>query len=136
MRRLEKFGAWMKDYFSGWRITRVDAAVFLLLLIAGCLLAGRGLWKNMVRGENLLSGVHRIETEEAVYAKGRVYIDINTAGVDALMSLPGIGEELARRIVNYREENGPFASVDDLMRIDGIGEAKVEKIRGRAIAKQ
>ncbi|MBI1808025.1 MAG: helix-hairpin-helix domain-containing protein, partial [Ignavibacteria bacterium] len=55
-------------------------------------------------------------------------ININAASKDELMTLPGIGEAMAERIVLYREENGPFASVDELKNIKGIGEKKLERI--------
>ena len=56
--------------------------------------------------------------------------DINTAGVEELDQLPGIGEVLAGRIVAYREEHGPFAAVEDLLEVSGIGEAKLAELEG------
>lgn len=55
-------------------------------------------------------------------------IDINSATKVQLMELHGIGELLAERIVAYREENGPFATIDDLMNVEGIGEKKLKAI--------
>lgn len=55
-------------------------------------------------------------------------IDINTADEDVLSLLPGIGEVLANRIVEYREKNGPFKDVRDLLNIPGIGETKLNGI--------
>lgn len=49
-------------------------------------------------------------------------IDINSAGVEELMELPGIGEVKAAAIVADREENGPFGRPEDLIRVKGIGE--------------
>jgi competence ComEA-like helix-hairpin-helix protein len=48
-------------------------------------------------------------------------ININTATVQQLMDLKGVGEVLAQRIVEYRTQNGPFASVNDLEKVNGIG---------------
>ena len=53
-------------------------------------------------------------------AEGRV--DINTAGPEELMTLPGIGEARARAIIEDREANGPFIYPEDLTRVKGIGE--------------
>ena len=57
-------------------------------------------------------------------------IDINTAGVEELDQLPGIGEVLAGRIIAYREEHGPFGSAEDLLAVSGIGEAKLAELEG------
>lgn len=56
-------------------------------------------------------------------------VNINTAGADELQTLTGIGEATAAAIIEERESNGPFESVDDLMRVSGIGEKKLAKIR-------
>ena len=56
-------------------------------------------------------------------------ININDAGIDMLMSLPGIGEKTAQQIGTYRDANGPFKSVDELLKVKGIGPKVLEKIR-------
>jgi competence protein ComEA len=56
-------------------------------------------------------------------------ININSASATELETLSGIGEVLAATIIEYREQNGPFASVDDLMDVSGIGPATLEEIR-------
>ena len=61
-------------------------------------------------------------------------VDINAAGVEELATLPGIGEKLARRIVDYRAEHGPFSAVDELVNVSGIGEGKLEARRGHVRA--
>lgn len=57
-------------------------------------------------------------------------IDINSATVEQLCTIPGIGESRAKAIIEYREENGGFTSVDELMNISGIKEATFKKIEG------
>ncbi len=58
-------------------------------------------------------------------------LDLNTATAEELDTLPGIGPELARRILEYREEHGPFTSVEELLNVSGIGEAKLADLEGR-----
>jgi len=65
-------------------------------------------------------------TQEDSYENGK--ININKAGVTELVQLPGIGEEIAKRIIAYRQENGPFSSVEDLLNISGIGPTRLKNI--------
>jgi len=56
-------------------------------------------------------------------------INVNTADAEALQELPGIGEVLSQRIIDHREEHGPFATVDDMIDVKGIGEVTMEDLR-------
>lgn len=56
-------------------------------------------------------------------------VNINTATKEELMTLNGIGESRAQAIIAYREERGPFLSIEELMQVSGIKEASFEKIR-------
>lgn len=56
-------------------------------------------------------------------------LDLNSATAAELETLPGIGPALAGRIVAYREEHGPFTSVEDLLQVSGIGPATLERLR-------
>ena len=58
-------------------------------------------------------------------------INLNSATVEQLDELPGVGESTASAIVEDRESNGPFSSVEDLMRVSGIGEKKFAKMKDR-----
>ena len=58
-------------------------------------------------------------------------VNINTADAEALESLPGIGPALARRILDFREENGLFRYLYELMDVEGIGSAVFEGLQGR-----
>lgn len=60
-------------------------------------------------------------------AKGLVML--NSATLEELDSLPGIGPALAQQIVNYRENQGPFTSIEQLTEVPGIGPAKLEQLR-------
>jgi len=61
-------------------------------------------------------------------------VDLNTADAAALETLPGIGPALAARIVEFRETNGPFASVDDLLDVAGTSPRLVEELAPYALA--
>lgn len=56
-------------------------------------------------------------------------IDVNSAGLDDLMTLPGIGEVKAQSIVRHRETNGPFGEIEELLTIRGIGQGTLDAIR-------
>lgn len=56
-------------------------------------------------------------------------VSINDAGVTELMQLPGIGEGKAKAIIEYREKNGRFGSLEDLMKVPGIKQASFDKLR-------
>lgn len=79
-------------------------------------------------GPALTDAVGAKTATAAAQAAGEV-VDVNRADLEQLATLPGIGEKLAERINAYREENGPFKSVDDLLKVKGVGPKMLEKIR-------
>lgn len=60
---------------------------------------------------------------------GKSIVNINTAAADELQRLPGIGPAYAKRILDYRNKNGLFTSVEDLKKIRGIAEKRLEKLK-------
>lgn len=59
-------------------------------------------------------------------------VDLNTAGLDALCTLPGVGEQRARAIIEYREQYGRFAAVEEAAAVPGLTEAVVDEWDGLA----
>lgn len=58
-------------------------------------------------------------------------VNLNTADVAALMTLPGIGESRAKAIISYREQHGAFVKIEDIMKISGIKQAAFSKIKDK-----
>lgn len=72
---------------------------------------------------SLVLAAERVDTKE------KELININTASAEELQTLPGIGPSISKRIVAFREENGPYKRIEDLMKVKGIGEKSFQKIR-------
>ena len=112
------------------------AVTFLVILI----LAGAGFWgvrrfaPAVFLGKPDLIAVPNDEnsqnrtTKQAV-ANKPVLLNVNTASVEELQTLPNIGESTAQRIVDYRTQHGNFTSVDALQNVRGIGAKTLEKLR-------
>ena len=61
-------------------------------------------------------------------------VNLNTATIEQLLSLPGIGKKKASAIVDYRQKNGKFKSLEDLTSVKGIGTKMMEKLRDQLVA--
>lgn len=71
------------------------------------------------------------QTQKAVASAAGQTVNINTATVEQLATLTGVGQEIAQRIVEYRQANGLFKSVEQLKNVKGIGDKILEKNMGR-----
>lgn len=97
----------------------------ILLGITAVFLCGLGAVAHRDR-----AAADMVRTEEALPPEEIqvVLVDVNTAGLEELVTLPGIGESLAQRVLDYRAENGPFETPEDLLKVSGIGEKKLEEL--------
>lgn len=73
----------------------------------------------------------QVQVASSVSPSGMSLVNVNTASQEELQSLPGIGEVIAQRIIEYRETHGPFQAPEDLLKVKGIGPKKLETLRDR-----
>lgn len=102
------------------KLGRVETALLALALAAVFFAAGYFLGRSVTGDIDVV-----VERRDAVSAPegGEDLVDINSAGAEELATLPGIGEELARRIIEYRTEHGGFPVKEALMNVPGVGQA-------------
>lgn len=62
-------------------------------------------------------------------------VNINTATLEELMSLDGVGEKVAQKVLSFRKANGPFQKPEDLMMVKGIGQKMFDKNKDRIVVK-
>lgn len=84
--------------------------------------------------EGNLSGAGT-DTQPEKEGRAEELIDINAAGAEELMTLNGIGETRAAAIIKFREQNGPFVSIEEIMLIPGIKEGIFSKIQDQIVVR-
>lgn len=72
---------------------------------------------------------NNVIVQEVSEKGGNKKVNINTATQSELENLPGVGEVIASRIIEYRQQNGKFSKVEDLQNVKGIGEAKLNNMK-------
>lgn len=107
-------------------------APWILVGITGiflCVLLGVFIGRNFVNNYIPLDNITDNNTTEASEHKQNTNgLDLNAATLQQLTLLPGIGETLAQRIIDYRTEHNGFTSVDELKQVSGIGDKKFAEI--------
>ena len=109
---------------QGWILIGITGA-FLCLLIG--IFVGRITDHGYIPAQAAIDAYTQPTVNGTIAYDGR--IDLNTATVQQLQLLPGIGPTLAQRIIDYREEHGNFTTIEELMEVNGIGEKKFEDMK-------
>lgn len=100
----------------------------LVVAVTAGLLGGAPVWgQSQKSAESAPAPEPATKAVMAVKPMGK--ININTADEATLMTLDGIGEAKAKAILEYRQQNGPFKSVDDLTKVKGIGDKTLAQLR-------
>lgn len=90
---------------------------------------GLNLARRVIDGEQIAVGEPGAAAVPPAVAAESGVVSLNTGTVDQLDQLPGVGEVLAQRIVEYRDTNGGFQSIEQLREVEGIGEAKFADLK-------
>lgn len=106
-------------------ILMIITGVFFCLLIG--IFIGRNLTQSYISIPDSTNSQVSDSTNKNQSNDGR--IDINTASLQQLQLLPGIGQTIAQRIIDYRTENGHFSTIEDIMNVSGIGQKKFDEIK-------
>ena len=80
----------------------------------------------------MVTDINKAVQSQAIAPDIEQSINLNTATAEQLEELSGVGETIAKRIIEFREEKGSFSSVDELKEVEGIGEKKFAKIKEEA----
>jgi competence protein ComEA len=100
--------------------------------LPGTDLAAVNLARKVTDGELIVVGV-AAPPGQAAGPGATAPVNLNTATLEQLQTLPGVGPVLAQRIIAYRDEHGGFTSVSELRQVSGIGDARYQELKDRVM---
>jgi competence ComEA-like helix-hairpin-helix protein len=116
-------------------LTREERAVVLFLavslLLGSTIVQSRRIFTSSIPD---FSGTEAPSAQRQAVVDNAGPVDVNAAGIDDLVRLPGVGPVRAAEIVRERQRRGGFVSLDDLLEVRGIGPVTLEKLRSHAVA--
>lgn len=114
-------------------LTRIEKTILIFLIFA--FITGLSINFYQKAQKNICLNVQSDQADilqekyaELVSAQ-HALININSLNIDELIALPGVGKQLADRIIRYHQEYGPFKKKEDIMQVKGMGEKKFEAIK-------
>ncbi|MDF7680355.1 helix-hairpin-helix domain-containing protein [Enterobacteriaceae bacterium ESL0689] len=106
----------------------------IIALLLACAVSAHGVLaapstgRTLTAKENVQSASVKLSETEKITTSGSIQVSINSASAEELaQALNGVGMKKAQAIVSYREENGPFKTIDDLRQVPGMGNSLVER---------
>ena len=87
----------------------------------------------MAAAEKVLAGQPKVTLQLQDSAQPTVMVNVNKATVDELVKVRGIGPVMAKRIIEHRDKNGAFKSIEDLTKVQGIGGNKLQRIKDQVM---
>ena len=88
---------------------------------------------SMIAAEKVLAAQPKAVLNLQGQDQPAVMVNVNKATTDELIKVRGIGPVMAKRIIEYRDKNGMFKSIDDLTQVQGIGGNKLQKIKDQVM---